>query len=42
MCCTIKSIATLFSPCAHGIMTSAYFLDGDTNVSNMGFTNVVY
>ena len=35
-------MATLFSPCAHGMITSACLLLGDTNVSNIGFTNVVY
>jgi hypothetical protein len=40
MCCTMRSMATEFSPCAHGMMTSAYFLLGLTNVSNIGFTNV--
>ena len=38
----MRSIATVFSPCAQGMITSAYFLLGDTNVSNIGFTNVVY
>ena len=35
-------MATVFSPWAQGMMTSAYFLLGETNVSNMGLTKLVY
>ena len=40
-CCTIKSMATWFSP-PRGMITSAYFFDGNTKLSKAGFTNLAY
>ena len=41
ICCTIKSIATWFSP-PRGMITSANFFDGRIKLSKAGLTNFAY